>query len=91
MAAKQPQGTICQSCSMPMEKPEHFGTNADGSKSQEYCGYCYQKGKFFEPNMTMKQMQDKVFGIMTGQFKMPEAQARQVTSFIPQLKRWKGR
>ncbi|MBU4293030.1 MAG: zinc ribbon domain-containing protein [Actinobacteria bacterium] len=32
---------FCQSCSMPMMKPEDFGTNADGSKNEEYCTYCF--------------------------------------------------
>ncbi|HPD44584.1 MAG TPA: zinc ribbon domain-containing protein [Candidatus Woesebacteria bacterium] len=38
---------------MPAPKPENFGTNADGSKSEEYCQYCFQSGKFTEPNITM--------------------------------------
>ncbi|MFA4967923.1 MAG: zinc ribbon domain-containing protein, partial [Candidatus Margulisiibacteriota bacterium] len=28
--------SICQSCSMPMREEADFGTNADGSKNQEY-------------------------------------------------------
>ena len=28
---------ICQSCGMPLEKEDDFGTNANGSKSEEYC------------------------------------------------------
>jgi len=26
--------------------PAGGGTKADGSKTQQYCGYCYQNGKF---------------------------------------------
>lgn len=38
---------VCQSCGMPMKKdPEQGGTNADGSKNDQYCSYCYQKGEF---------------------------------------------
>jgi hypothetical protein len=37
----QTQGPFCQSCAMPMETPEMFGTHADGSKSEEYCAYCF--------------------------------------------------
>ena len=47
---------FCQSCAMPMSKKEDFGTEADGSLSQEYCVYCYQKGKFTNPNITMEEM-----------------------------------
>lgn len=38
---------MCQSCGMPMNKdPQNGGTNADGTKSLEYCSYCYEKGNF---------------------------------------------
>lgn len=41
---------ICQSCGMPLNKDtQGGGTNADGSKSLLYCGYCYQKGEFTHP------------------------------------------
>jgi hypothetical protein len=33
---------ICQSCSMPLEKEEDYGTNADGTKNNEYCVYCFK-------------------------------------------------
>lgn len=88
MNATQLQGPFCQSCAMPMAKSENFGTNADGSQNQEYCGYCFQKGKFTEPNITMEQMIEKCAGIMR-QMKMPEAQIEQTKTFIPMLKRWR--
>ncbi len=59
MKATQSQGSFCQSCTMPMHKPEDFGTNTDGSKNDEYCHYCYQNGKFVEPDITMEQMGEK--------------------------------
>lgn len=31
---------------MPMTAPEHFGTEADGTPSNEYCVYCYKDGAF---------------------------------------------
>ena len=36
---------ICQSCAMPIDEST-FGTEADGSKNQEYCHYCYANGQF---------------------------------------------
>ena len=36
----------CQSCYMPMNKPEDFGKEADGSPSDDYCVHCYQDGDF---------------------------------------------
>lgn len=95
MNAQQPQGQsapvggqVCQSCAMPIQKPEDFGANVDGSKSEEYCHYCFQNGKFTEPDITIDQMIGKCIGIMR-QMKMPEAQIKQTKTFIPTLKRWK--
>jgi hypothetical protein len=52
-----------------MEKPEMFGTNTDGSMSEEYCTYCFQSGKFTEPGISMQEMIDKCVSIM-GQHKI---------------------
>ena len=39
--------THCESCRMPMSKdPQGGGTNADGTKSEIYCSYCYANGDF---------------------------------------------
>lgn len=72
---------------MPLHGPENFGTNADGARNKEYCHYCFQDGKFTEPDITMEQMIDKCVGIMQ-QLNMPEAQIEQTKNFIPTLKRW---
>jgi hypothetical protein len=88
MKNNQPKVPFCQSCAMPMEKRENFGTNTDGSKNKEYCSYCYQNGKFTEPDITMEQMIKKCAGIMK-QMHIPEAQIEQTKTFIPMLKRWK--
>jgi len=38
---------MCQSCGMPLSKdPQGGGTNADGSKTEKYCSYCYVNGDF---------------------------------------------
>ena len=34
---------FCQSCGMPLQAEDQWGTNADGSLNEEYCCYCYQK------------------------------------------------
>ena len=45
---------FCQSCGMPLN--DHvLGTNADGSKNEEYCMYCYRDGKFLQ-DCTMEEM-----------------------------------
>ncbi len=51
----QPQQRICQSCAMPLQTLEEFGTEADGDLSTEYCTYCYQNGSFTNER-TMEEM-----------------------------------
>ena len=85
-----PKGPFCQSCAMPMDKPELFGTEANGNPSTNYCTYCYQKGVFTEPGITMEQMIDKCVKHMVEQKIMPEDKARALmTKYLPQMKRWK--
>jgi hypothetical protein len=79
---------ICQSCGMPMEKEEDFGTNADGSKNEEYCRYCYQGGKFTDEGITMEEKIAKNIAIAK-QMGMDEEMAKNLANeTIPNLKRW---
>ena len=45
---------FCQSCGMPLTE-EVLGTNADGSKNEDYCIYCYRDGRFLQ-DCTMDEM-----------------------------------
>lgn len=79
---------FCQSCSMPLDKPELLGTEKDGSKSKQYCAYCYQNGAFINPDMTLPEMktlvkeQMKKMKIETGIIDMS-------VNSLPDLKRWR--
>ncbi|MDO9255528.1 MAG: zinc ribbon domain-containing protein [Bacteroidales bacterium] len=64
------------------------GTNADGSKSEKYCSYCYQDGKFFRPDFTAKQMQKLVKGKMKEKG-IPGFLTPFFAYGIPRLERWK--
>jgi Putative zinc ribbon domain len=73
---------------MPLSKDEKGGgTEADGSKSAEYCSHCYVMGKYTEPNLTVDQMVEKVQGKMK-QMHIPGFVAKSFTKDIPTLKRW---
>ena len=38
---------ICQSCGMPLKRDtKGGGTTTDGSKSTDYCSYCFVDGNF---------------------------------------------
>ena len=75
---------------MPMKKdPQNGGTNADGSKSTEYCSYCYNVGAFSSPEInTPQKMQEFCIGKMK-EMGMPGFVAWILTRGIPKLKRWK--
>ena len=74
---------------MPLERPEDFGTAANGFRVNDYCHFCFQKGAFTEPNINMQGMIDKCVSIMAQQGIMPETQAKALmTEVIPKLKRW---
>lgn len=91
-AGKIPTGPFCQSCSMPMEKPDDFGTGADGFKQNDYCTYCFKDGTFTDPDITKEQMIEKCVKIMTERKQMPAEQAEALMKMsIPKLKRWQGK
>ena len=84
------KGPFCQSCGMPMEKPEQFGTEASGNPSKDYCNYCYQKGAFIDPTATYQKMLEFDTKFLAKEMKMPEPEAKKfVESWLPNLKRWK--
>ncbi len=81
---------ICQSCGMPMQKDDDFGTNADGTKSGEYCLFCFMDGGFTDEGITMEQKIDKLVEIAMSQMQIPKEKARAMAEeIIPKLGRWR--
>lgn len=82
------KGPFCQSCSMPLRKPEDFGTGAQGFRVNDYCCHCYADGQFTDPAVTMEQMIARCVPFMVQQG-MPEPQARGLLQQVmPMLRRW---
>ncbi len=84
---------FCQSCGMPMgETDELYGLEAGGSRSTDYCKYCYENGAFtFEGTMD-EMIEICVPHMVEGNSGMTEAQARQMMGqFLPSLKRWQSK
>ena len=79
------KGPACQSCGMPLSKdPRGGGTNADGSKSSEYCSRCYSEGAFTQPEMTT---------LVEGKLRsmhFPGFLAKWFAKEVPTLRRWKS-
>lgn len=53
---------------MPLRETTDFGTDANGSKSEEYCFHCYQNGNFLDEGITLGEKIEKnvKFGVMMG-------------------------
>ena len=80
---------ICQSCGMPLQAHEDFGTERDGSKSEEYCRYCRVKGEFPQ-EITMEQMIDFCvpYAVEHGVYPTAEEARSGMMAYFPKLKRW---
>lgn len=80
---------FCQSCGMPFSKdPQNGGLEADGTKSELYCSYCYNNGQFYQQDMNVKEFQAFCIEQMKKQG-MPGFVAWLFTRGIPRLKRWR--
>ena len=85
---------FCQSCGMPLTE-ELYGTNADGSRNEDYCIYCYKDGKFLQ-DCSMDEMiehcaqfVDEVNKALPQPITKEEYKA-QMRKYFPYLKRWSG-
>ncbi|MBI4836770.1 MAG: zinc ribbon domain-containing protein [Candidatus Abawacabacteria bacterium] len=79
----------CQSCGMPLGEG-FWGSNEDNSHSQEYCKYCFQKGEFVIPKMTINDMINTSVDHMTKELHMNKEEAQKLAqATIPSLKRWR--
>jgi hypothetical protein len=86
------QEKFCESCGMPMgETDEMYGTEVNGSKSPDYCKFCYDSGAFTNPNITLEEQIESVADIMVKEFGFSVEDAKQqCNEGIPNLKRWRS-
>ena len=84
---------FCQSCGMPLTD-EVLGTNADGTKNEDYCMYCYKDGKFLQ-ECTMEEMIEHCAQFVNEVNKgLPQPITKeeyigQMKMYFPHLKRWR--
>ena len=83
----------CQSCGMPLT--EHIlGTNADGSKNEEYCIYCYKDGAF-TGDFAMEEMAEFCAQFVddynqgSGRNLTRQEYKDELLQYFPTLKRWR--
>ena len=80
---------ICQSCGMPLQKEEDFGTNENGSKNNEFCHFCFQNGRFTDEGITMYEKIEKNINIAMNMGISEDKAKEMANNTIPNLKRWK--
>lgn len=86
---------FCQSCGMPLNVNEDFGTNKDQSRNEDYCVYCFKDGSFTS-DCTMDEMIDQCLLHLEefnkdSEKKFTKEEARtNMEAFFPKLKRWSG-
>jgi hypothetical protein len=76
---------------MPIGEPDLQGTEADGSKSQKYCVYCYKDGEFTQPDATLEGMIEiSARGWADQDPSVTYEQAKsQLEKVVPYLERWR--
>ena len=80
---------ICQSCGMPLQKEEDFGTNENGNKNNEFCHFCFQNGRFTDEGITMVEKIEKNINIAMNMGISEDKAKEMANNTIPNLKRWK--
>ncbi len=83
----------CQSCGMPLAATEHFGTNSNGSPSEDYCCFCFRDGHFTH-NLGLEEMIGNNISYMDGTEKIDgrtltkDEAALRMHLQLPTLRRW---
>jgi len=75
---------ICQSCSMPMTKPEDFGTEKDGVPICNYCHHCYENGVLLK-DVTLDKLTADVQALIDIENKHPDLLS---TPLLNKIKEW---
>lgn len=75
---------------MPIIADEMWGTNKDGTISDDYCKYCYTKGEFID-NASMEEYIEmwSKYGHQAGMTN--DEMKKHCQNLFPTLKRWKDR
>ena len=82
---------FCQSCYMPMIKPEDFGTESGGGASGDYCCHCYAEGGFTH-EMTFEEAVEANVPFWRSEDDESDDSARErIREIFPKLKRWAGK
>lgn len=82
---------FCQCCGMPMgDTNKLYGTNADGSKNEEYCKYCFENGEFTFHGTMEEMIEICIPNMVAANPDISKEEARKIMlECLPKLKYWK--
>lgn len=85
---------ICQSCGMELPQESLLGTNADGSRTEKYCCWCYKNGEFtmdatLEGMIAHNLEYLDEFNAVGGTNFTPDEARGQLSEYLPTLERWR--
>ncbi len=85
-----PDSPACQCCGTPFDVPNMpLGTNADGTENPDYCGWCYQNGKFTSAGLD-EIIERNVPFLMEATGYTAEEAVSFMGAVLPTLKRWRS-
>lgn len=85
--SKPNEAPLCQSCAMPMDTPEKFGLEANGSKNDDYCCHCWKNGKFSYES-TFEQAVENNIPWWKSAEESDDVARKRIMEVFPKLKRW---
>ncbi len=85
-------GPTCQSCGVALADKGDFGTNAAGAIHTDYCKFCYSKGEFVDPDITLEEMVKKSTEAITKKKGINAGKAEAMAErILPTLTRWQAK
>lgn len=81
---------FCQSCGMPIMDPSVQGTEADGSLSDDFCGYCYKNGAYTYETDLDNMIEGCAPFLMESTGMSRDEAVSLMGALLPTLKRWNG-
>ena len=75
---------------MPFYRPEDHGTEPDGTRSGDYCNYCYDDGVFLQDYANSDELVAACAPMMAESCHISVEQAEDcMSALLPNLKRWR--
>ena len=88
---EMPPEPCCQSCALPLGKEADYGAESDGTKSEEYCTWCYPDGTFSGEESLDAFIEHNAPYVAKGVGISQDEAVSYLAVVLPTLKRWAPR